>query len=115
MNETSFMDAYEGQYPPEFEEVFIWLSELDGFYVFKETKESELAMFHLTVGMALRNEFKLWYSSPLTDYFNSIGIFHADDMSDILLTSLHRLVNAKQLNIIDQTKFYKDYWSKVLK
>ncbi len=115
MNEISFMDAYESLYPPEFKEVFVWLSNLEGFSDFKETKERDLVMFHMTVGMTLRNEFKLWYNSPLADYFNSVGIFHADDMSDILLTALHRLINGKQLNLTDQIQFYKDYWAKASK
>ncbi len=109
---SNFMVGYENQFPSEFKECFVWLSELEGFQAFLKTKENDLVMFHLTVGMALRNEFKLWYNSPLTDYFNSIGIFHADDMSEILLTSLHRLTNGKVLDISGQAKFYKDYWLK---
>lgn len=55
----------------------------------------------------LRNELKLWYENELTGYFNSIGIFHADDMSEILLNAA---IKKKHNEYFDLNKELKKYW-----
>jgi hypothetical protein len=67
---------------------------------------------HFGLGMNLRNEWGLWYDSPLAQYFNSIGIYNADDMSGIILESYHRLLNGLPINLDEQVKSYKEYWEK---
>lgn len=81
---------------------------------FKETdEESATVMLHFGTGMYLRNNWGLWDSnSQLCKYFKSIGIFHPDDMSSIILTSFHRHLNNKDIDLQGQIKYYKDYWNK---
>jgi hypothetical protein len=67
---------------------------------------------HFGLGTNLRNEWGLWYNSPLAQYFNSIGIHHADDMSGIILESYHRLLNGLSIDLDEQVKSYKEYWEK---
>ena len=54
----------------------------------------------------------LWYGSDLSKYFNNMGIFHADDMSGIILTSLYRKIVGKDRNLDEQVKWYREYWGK---
>ena len=77
---------------------------------------------HFGAGMFIRNSWFLWWHEghaypnwpkekpKLIEYFHSINIYHADDISSILLTSLHRHLNNKPLEIEQQAKNYIDYW-----
>lgn len=82
---------------------------------FKETDEkSATVMLHFGIGMSMRNNWNLWTGdSQLSKYFKSIGIFHPDDMSSIILTSLHRRLNNKDIDLQGQIKYYKSYWKAV--
>ena len=60
----------------------------------KETKNEikslksrdEMANYHFSLGTYLRNRWKLWFSSPLTEYINHrFGEMHPDDMSEMIL------------------------------
>ncbi len=80
---------------------------------FKGLKEKELNGYHFTFGMAIRNNLKLWAKEEKTDlvkYFNSKGIEHPDDMSGIIMTSMHRHVNGKDIELDTQIKKYIEYW-----
>jgi hypothetical protein len=89
----------------------------------KEFKESEvedtIGKYHFSLGMFMRNTFELWGTkgtkalSPLKKYFSKLGIWHADDMSGIIMTSWHRHLNKKPLKVLEQVRFYKDYWKKM--
>jgi hypothetical protein len=58
---------------------------------------------HLGVGMWMRNSWGLWNGSRLKKYFNDMEIHGADNMSNIILTSYHRHLNGKPVNLKDQT------------
>jgi hypothetical protein len=70
------------------------------------------ADLHFGLGLWLRNEWGFWRGSRLSSFFNSIGIFHPDDMSGIILTSFHRQINNKPIELENQIKYYQDYWAK---
>jgi len=72
--------------------------------------EKAMASYHFSIGMQLRNRWGLWSGSRLALWFNTIGIYHADDMSGIILTSFWRLLNEKPILLEEQVKFYQDYW-----
>jgi hypothetical protein len=75
------------------------------------SEEDFVAQAHFGLGMWIRNNWKLWTgTSPMDWYFYKRGIFHPDDMSGIILTSFHRHLNNKPINIKEQAKFYRDYW-----
>lgn len=67
---------------------------------------------HHGLGQTIRNEWGLWSGSKLKDYFNGLGIHHADDMSGIILDSYHRYLNGMDLKLLDQVHSYIDYWGK---
>lgn len=60
----------------------------------------------------MRNNWGLWSGSRLAKYFNEMGIFHPDDMSGIILTSFHRHLNGKDLQLDQQIKYYQEYWER---
>lgn len=96
--------------------------------IFRATLENNaITMSHFSLGRWVRNNWHLWWSEKLASeykdnnypqerpeivkYFNSVGIIHADDMSGIILTSYHRHLNQKPLDVEAQIKKYKQYWA----
>ena len=68
--------------------------------------------WHLGGGMAVRNEWGLWRGSALAQQFKALGIFHADDMSGIIMESLVRKLRGEPLDVPGQVKYYQAYWAK---
>lgn len=82
------------------------------FIDFKLLAEQDIYEFHHTIGRDIRNEWKLWsQKAPLNKHFFELGISHADDMSSIILTTLHRVLNRKPVRLKEQIKHYQDYWN----
>jgi len=82
-------------------------------YIKSVNEESFTTEQHHSVGMNLRNDWGLWTNeSELSIWFHNKGIYHADDMSSIILTSFHRTVNNKDIDLDNQIKYYIDYWEK---
>lgn len=74
------------------------------------------ASTHHNLGRWLRNNWGLWSGkSKLYKWFRSQGIKHPDDMSGIILTSYHRLINNHLVKLEEQIQHYQEYWNKVLK
>ena len=95
-----------------------WLLGVSKFHnIFhSELKLSEKEFINLThhgVGTCLRNTLNLWGEGPVVEYFNKLGIYHADDMSCIILTSLWRTHNNLDIKLDTQIKTHIDYWDKV--
>ena len=76
-----------------------------------QSEDEATSDLHFSVGMALRNEWRLWHDdSVLAKWFKSKGIHHADDMSGILLTSFYRRTNGKDIELEKQIKYYQNFW-----
>jgi hypothetical protein len=93
------------------------------FYCKKEFKELIYPNeWHHTLGMIIRDSWGLWESdrekkSELVKYFNSYGIYHADDMSSIILTLYHFILNENNIDYKREKKVfymeivhYRAYW-----
>lgn len=82
---------------------------------FKSQPEKEaVTSLHFGTGMSIRNSWNLWKGkNALLRYFKSLDISHPDDISSIILTSFHRHLNGKDIDLSNQIQYYKDYWSKV--
>jgi len=102
--------------PTNLEECFLALKEElteTQLSVFKEINvETSLSSFHHTLGRRLRNQWKLWEDSQLNTYFRKMGLFHADDMSGLILTSFSRHLRDVPLEIETQVKNYQEFWKK---
>lgn len=78
----------------------------------KTDEKTALSYAHHGLGATLRNNLGLWHGSDIKEWFNSIGIYHPDDMSSIILTSFHRKLNKKFINLEQQVQYYRNYWEK---
>lgn len=79
---------------------------------FKTSEEDDATTsLHHGLGMWIRNEWELWKKeSDMYNYFNKMGLWHADDMSSVILTSYHRFINGKELELKEQINHHLDYW-----
>lgn len=67
--------------------------------------------FHHTIGRSIRNSYNLWESnSQLHKEFNTIGVYHPDDMSGIILETVYRILTGKKIDLKGQIEGYKKYW-----
>lgn len=74
------------------------------------TENEFIANSHFGLGMWIRNNWGLWKGRDLSKYFNSIGIYHPDDISGIILTSYYRHLKGQDRGLEEQIKHYQDYW-----
>lgn len=75
-------------------------------------EESALLETHHSLSQELRNDLSLWDkdSTMYKYFFNKWKIFHADDMSSILITCFYRELNNENWHIEKQVQEYLDYW-----
>ncbi|TKC09685.1 DUF6794 domain-containing protein [Pedobacter frigoris] len=66
------------------------------------------ARAHLGFGMWVRNNWGLWGGSRLSAYFNNLGIDHPDEMSGVILTSYHRKLNNKSIDLQQQLEAIRE-------
>ena len=77
------------------------------------SEDKFVGMSHHGMGMWIRNNWGLWSGdSGISKFFRDLGIYHADDMSGIILTSFHRHLLKKPLEIDKQVEHYLDFWKK---
>jgi hypothetical protein len=79
------------------------------------TEDEFSGRYHLGFGMWMRNNWGLWKGSRLSKYFNSIGVYHPDDMTGIIFDSYHRQLTGHEIKLNEQVKYYQDYWEKAKK
>lgn len=77
--------------------------------------EDNMAEYHLSLGMWMRNNWGLWKGLTLAKWFSQHDIHHPDDMSGIILTSYWRHLNGKPIHLEEQVREYKAYWEQALK
>lgn len=79
---------------------------------FQEWFEEEfLGRTHHNLGRWIRNNWGLWdETSKLHKWFKAIGIWHADDMSGIILTSYYRKTHNIPIRLDEQIQNYIKYW-----
>lgn len=79
---------------------------------FKSADESDaITQSHHGLGTWIRNNWGLWEESgQLKEYFKKLGLQHPDDMSGVILTSYHRHLNSKELELDEQIKHYIEFW-----
>ncbi|CAL2103710.1 conserved protein of unknown function [Tenacibaculum sp. 190130A14a] len=72
--------------------------------------------YHFGIGMYLRNNLLRHHeqSENLTNFFDSIGIHHYDDMSSIILTSYRRYLNNQDIELQSQVDRYVEYWKPII-
>jgi hypothetical protein len=83
--------------------------------IFKNQTESEaVTVQHFSTGLWIRNN---WIrgnrDTVLTNYFYKLGVSNPDDISSIILTSLHRKLNNKPLELNKLVKASRLYWESI--
>jgi hypothetical protein len=99
--------------------ILFFLSRLDAAsreQMEKWDEDTWLARTHHTAGRHMRNAWNLWglkqgECHALRDWFNALGIKHADDMSGIILRSIHRKAKNTEIQLDAQVDYYKKFWS----
>jgi hypothetical protein len=81
----------------------------------RDSAGEDMGAFHMTLGLTLRNRWGLWAGSRLAQYFNSVGIYHPDDMSGIILTSLWRRLHGRPIDLARQVREAQAYWRYALR
>lgn len=79
--------------------------------IIKMTEEQFSLSSHFGLGTWIRNKWRLWGNGKLSKYFKSIGVFHPDDMSGIILTSYYRYLKGQDRALDSQVKYYQNYWN----
>jgi len=108
----------KGYMPKNLDECFVQLdAELGPAQIkkLKDGSEEDLALYHLGLGMWMRNSWGLWSNSQLARSFLGLDIHHSDDMSGIILTSYWRHLHGLPLELDKQAKRYIDYWAQFKK
>ena len=96
-----------------------WLMELiknreDLLESLKNKSESDFLLdSHHGIGTGIRNCLGLWFDGKSVPYFNSLGIYHADDMSSMILITLHRKYHGVDVDLKSQVDEYIKYWEEV--
>jgi hypothetical protein len=86
------------------------LSKVDKEEFLNMDEKEAVGMTHFSLGQWIRNNWGLWNGSRLQKYFNDLDIKHPDDMSGIILTSYHRFLSKKEIELENQIKETKEYW-----
>jgi hypothetical protein len=80
-------------------------------YIQNFKNADETCRLHHSLGMWIRNNWGLWKEdSELHKYFKELQLFHADDMSGIILECLWKDLNNVPYKVEEQIKMYLDYW-----
>ena len=74
-------------------------------------QEEELCRLHSNLGRWIRNNWDLWHKGPMTQFFNNLGIHHADDMSGIIIVSFWHHLRKEPLDLDNQVAYYKEFWA----
>ena len=83
----------------------------DGEWFKTAEEEDAVVQSHHGLGGWIRNNWGLWSAdSKQYKHLNKIGLQHADDMSSLILTSYHRHLNKKELELDEQIKQYIEFW-----
>lgn len=101
--------------PKNLEEAMTWLAEnLRELGEFRTLPEDQ-ATFSVS-GRAVRNKLRLWQQPrpPIWHFFNdTYKTDHPDDISSIIVTSLHRKLNQRPLDVAAQVCRCHEHWATV--
>lgn len=91
-----------------------YILSLEDKELFQEWSEEKfVSTLHHSLGRLIRNKWGLWNeTSKLYKWFKAIGIWHADDMSGIILTSYSRKTHNLPMKLGEQIQNYIEYWKK---
>jgi len=72
---------------------------------------ADSACMHMSVGRDIRNEWGLWTGSALRDWFLDRGVWHADDMSSIIISKAIAELKDIDYSIEDDIERFNAHWA----
>ena len=72
--------------------------------------EFDPTRLHHGLGTGIRNGWGLWQHSPLARWFYARGVYHADDMSGIILDAVKHRVRGEPFDLAGRVAYYQDFW-----
>ena len=81
--------------------------------IFDMTEDELIAGAHMGLGLWMRNTWGLWKRKKLAKHFNSMGIYHPDDMSGIILETYYRELHGREWKVEEQVEEYQTYWKNI--
>ncbi len=106
---------YKVYVPISLEDAFVELRKMlppQAIEKMRSGTEEEMSLYHLSLGMWIRNNWGLWGGSRLSKYFNGLGLHHPDDMSALILSTFWCHLNSKPLRVQERIAEYQAYWRK---
>ena len=98
--------------PKDLADAFVQLNRLTdqkSKTIFKNMPEELAAKkLHFSLGRWMIYNWGFYEGSRLSDYIKKLGITHPDDMASFIITSYHRNLHKKKLDIKTQIEFYKN-------
>jgi 2-polyprenyl-6-methoxyphenol hydroxylase-like FAD-dependent oxidoreductase len=102
--------------PTTLDEAIAALIAFDGFRdaVRAAANEGDFStQYHHSVGRTIRNDWGLWdYKSELFGWFYRRGLFHADDMSTIILEAAYCRMEGLSHDADAKIRRYQTFWRK---
>ncbi len=95
---------------------------IDFLEEFENDEDGFICELHHFTGMNMRNDWYLWWHKDhgyklwpqekpaIVKFFNDLDIYHADDMSSIILHSTYRKYYNLPLELDKQVSYYHNYW-----
>lgn len=106
--------------PKNINECFVLLDEIfnesqeskeDREWFINSSEDEAVGGFHNGIGMWIRKNWGFWSKdSELYNLLKAMGLWHADDMYSIILTSYHRKISGKELDLKGQIQYHINYW-----
>jgi hypothetical protein len=104
--------------PTTLDETFLYLNQMfddtDKYGFMTLPEDIATGRHHRGLGMWIRNNWGLWRNSELKRFFLHKGVGHPDDMSGIILTSYHRYLNSKPIDLDGQIKKHQDFYKGIV-
>ncbi len=89
------------------------LSQIDRAYIEATPLRAFRGGVHMSAGMGLRNEWRLWdKDGPLNEELAALGFHHGDDRSGLLLAMLWSCVHEVPFDIAAEAESNRAHWAR---
>jgi hypothetical protein len=86
-------------------------SQEDKDWINSSSEDDVVSGLHGGIGMRMRNEWGFWTrDTELYNTLNNMGLWHADDMYNVIMTSYYRKLHGKELDLKGQIQNHINYW-----
>lgn len=111
MTSSSYEDFVPSTLDEAVDLVLSNMTEADKDAYAMEDPECPGAKYHHFGGMAMRNDWGLWYhETPLAQWFARHGIYMADDRSAVVFKALYCRLTGRSFDIGAEAMFYQQFW-----